>query len=343
MLFLLIAMRCTAAVQLHKLEPRLNRAGLFNGWCVRATAPEGSATSFIVGSFSSKSGSLSSHVCAVATTFGEKSATQVLLPGDAARLDVLERPGPRFEWKCAEIGFLEATPERVRAELAIDRVRASVDVETDGKGWNAEGWVGRFGRIVPCRYHVHALRAPCSLVVNDVSTPAIAHVESNYGSGFPSEWIWVQAASEETSLLAVGGLFKPFKNGYTWLVSYRSPEFDVDFRSTDLLKRPKVVGCDIRKASVRLDLETRQKGKRYRLEILATASPDSFFDDRLYVPTEAGSFSNDPGSAETFDAIAYVRAYRGTKKDKLELVSEAVIPAAALELGGNLLLQNLLP
>lgn len=269
------------------------------------------------------------------TKSGEaRRASQVILAGDAATLSVdtaADAVGPHFEWESQAHGWLKARPEQVAAEISVGETKVALAIGRD-ESWNAEGWVGRgLGWLLPCRYYVHALQAPCTIALDDgPSRAAIAHLESNYGRAFPSEWIWVQAADAVSSLLIVGGRFEPF-SGYTWLVALRTPDFDCDFRSTDFLSRPRVLSLEVRHASLRLDLQRRLKRRTCRLELLVSAPPDSFFADRLYVPTPKG-FADDPGSAETFDATVYARAYLDDK-----LVAETVIPDGALEFGGLLL------
>ncbi|KAJ1454105.1 hypothetical protein M885DRAFT_522250 [Pelagophyceae sp. CCMP2097] len=251
------------------------------------------------------------------------------------------------------------------------RARAQVDLPADGHdrmAWpqGPEGWLGRVGWVLPCRYDINTLGSTASVAVAvksaagaeekliEQSTTARAHVESNHGRAFPASWVWVQAADGVgRSLIAVGGRFKiGFLTVPTWIVAYRAPtlnpEDDWSFRTTDValtrctstrLSPPTAVGAE--EASLRLTLQKKRRFDMLRwksrrrqlvLELDVRADTLDFFQDRLNVPTPKG-FSTTPGCAEAFGAAATVRAYvvqGGTRR----LVDEATLSQAALEFGG---------
>lgn len=315
------------------LQPAPRRP-YFTGWCLRASDAT-TSTSIIVGCFSpAGSSTYSSHLAAVETRRkdGDCERRQKLL--DDATL-VIESG---FDWT-SSLGRLTVAPTAVSADLDVDGLSVSLRLRPDD-GWDAEGWVGRLGRFLPCRYNVLSLHAPCDLVVDGVkSAAAVAHVEGNCGASFPSEWVWLQAASNEASLLAVGGNFKllgPFGlRGYTWLLVYRSPKVRCDFRSTDLVSST-LKKQDIGLSTLVLVLEKRvARREKLRVEVRASAPPDTFFSDRLYVPTRDG-FSNDPGTAQSFQADVQIKVVSIVRRAETVL-DDTALSGAALEFGGDLL------
>lgn len=85
-----------------------------------------------------------------------------------------------------------------------------------------------YTNLLPCRYFVQSLE---SKAIYDVGTATqrskgqgVAHIETNYGSFFPSAWTWNQAiaAGQQFSLCMVGGEFDigPFAP-MTWCLCLR--------------------------------------------------------------------------------------------------------------------------
>ena len=142
----------------------------------------------------------------------------------------------------------------------------------------------------------------------------------------------------------------------TWVIGYRSPRFQWNFRTTDLDCVTSIVNYSQR--SLTLTAESRcgmwpiieyDVSKlmvhcmyvcmyvcttgRHRLEV-TIKSPEGSFGPPIYVPTHSG-FSCIPGCRESFTATANVKAY-DTSSAKIVLSEEYEIELAALEFGGNL-------
>ena len=246
--------------------------------------------------------------------------------------------------------------ESLSVDLRVDAARSK-------KSFDAEGWLGKrpYRWILPCRYHVWTLESPA--VVDGKS--AVAHVEYNCGSAFPKNWIWSQAHNVRgrSAFLLVGGDFLPdvarWGRGFsdngdkknekkkqqtkkkkrdqrrTWLLAFRSPVLgDMNFRTIDA--KTAAVDSTVDPAAGQLRLSLRNE--KHLVDVLITASPASFFADRLFVPTPRG-FSNDPGSKESFAATVQVKVYE-PKDDGFQsfrLVEARSFHNAALEFGGAFL------
>ena len=153
-------------------------------------------------------------------------------------------------------------------------------------------------------------------------------VVQNYGDFFPDAWTWVQGMSGDgaTQLVLTGGAFTIA--GVTtrqFILAYRSEGFQWDFRSINLDRISSVVNAC--QSNLRLTAKTLIGHKHLELKVSAA---NNTFSDPLYFPTASG-WSNNPGSVESYRAIAYVKLFdrRG------ELLEETVIYQTALEFGGS--------
>ena len=69
-----------------------------------------------------------------------------------------------------------------------------------------------------------------------VAGSGFAHFEANWGSTFPSGWIWAEGiADNQTQFTLTGGNFTiAGVTSHQWIVSVRTPAGDFDFRTIDL-------------------------------------------------------------------------------------------------------------
>jgi len=193
-----------------------------------------------------------------------------------------------------------------------------------------EGWVADLpSELLPCHYYVHSLASnvdyTLKLTEGQESSEGVGfgHMETNYGTAFPSAWIWAEGISPtgHEQLLLTSGKFPPVK---VQCIAYRSLQLAWDFRSADLDSFR--VSFDSTAGWIRV--VARRMFPERELLINMTAAPGSF-SDPLYVPTRSG-WRNSPGSVESYSARASVVAYQdGLKVEYLDL------PLAALEFGGS--------
>jgi hypothetical protein len=211
---------------------------------------------------------------------------------------------------------------------------------------------------------------PATVVASGVG--ALAHFEANWGSTFPSGWIWAQAIADEgTQLVLTGGNFTIA--GVTtpqWIVSLRAPQLPssnngtVDFRTIDLDLFDTRIDCE----GGAFDINASSSPLAMRLlpppppplsslspwsSLPSSAQPhhsriNSKDDERLMLRVSLraprpsfsaplfvpgrGGFSSSPGSIESYVALAEVTVAR--ERDGAVLLAQA-IPMAALEFGGT--------
>ena len=188
----------------------------------------------------------------------------------------------KFEWSSASCGRILISDNRITVDFTLpgshgESVSLQADL-SDHKPWGPcrkseqgpEGWLGKVGFVLPCRYFVqslgsrtsytlrrsrvpldrregkaapgvaageHAAREQWQRVDAHVSGRAWSHVETNYGAAFPTGWIYIQGTGGDgVSLLVTGGEFGigPF-SPLTYIVAVRGPGGQRwDFRTTDV-------------------------------------------------------------------------------------------------------------
>ena len=119
------------------------------------------------------------------------------------------------------------------------------------------------------------------------------------------------------------GCFQPT----SWVIGYRSPRFDWNFRTTDV----DVVKANVDYTARTLKLEAVSRSGTRKLEIEITA-PEGSFGSPIYVPTPSG-FSCIPGCRESFIATARIVAV-DLATDRMHIREEHEIELCALEFGG---------
>jgi len=119
------------------------------------------------------------------------------------------------------------------------------------------------------------------------------------------------------------GLLQPT----SWVIGYRSPRFDWNFRTTDF----DVVKAHVDYTSRKLELEAVSRNGNRRLWITMEA-PEGSFGSPIYVPTPRG-FSCIPGCRESFVATAKIVA-EDVSTTRMKIREEHTIELSALEFGG---------
>ena len=129
---------------LHPLQPRgppTRKRPHFDGWCIRASENEASA-SVIVGCFSRGRRRYDTHLVIVAQRTKEGGAwrtrvAQQFYDDNECSLTTTDE-GFRFT---APAGVLEASPSRLTTNFDLGSVQASISTGQEAP-WHPEGWLG---------------------------------------------------------------------------------------------------------------------------------------------------------------------------------------------------------
>lgn len=165
--------------------------------------------------------------------------------------------------------------------------------------WGPAGWV-TFLRWFPLQWFVYSLgsevRYKITLEQADGTPLVLAgsgslHMEKNWGRNFPKAYMWLQATSaDHSSHLAIAGGKMEFGPLFleTYLVGYRSPRYQVDFRLGQALNTE----FASRRSPCEGKYELMAQNNLYHLRVDSHAEPSSFFglstpDKNSYVPNHA--------------------------------------------------------
>ena len=178
--------------------------------------------------------------------------------------------------------------------------------------WNPEkpntaGPEGVFSLLpLPCHYYVQSLGSNATYEVFDRSKSTIvrrgtglAHMEANYGSFFPTSWIWSQTISDNVRLLLTGGKFLigPIVTD-SYIIAFRDRERSWNFHTTlhtDVVN----VNFDACAGTLSLVAHHRFSFSSSELRVNISADPTSF-SDPLYFPQRSVGFTNKPGCVESY-------------------------------------------
>jgi len=180
-------------------------------------------------------------------------------------------------------------------------------------------WVQSLGS--DAEYEYTLLGDPGSETINGVG---YAHLEKNWGAGFPMGWVWTQGIAEDNEAQFVMSTaevdFELFILN-AWIAAYRSPIVSWDF----IFTMPETVIYTERNACEGTFLfEITQPDRRLTFD--AFAPIDTFGD--VSTPSEDG-FAPETG-VESFSATVEVSAYEAES-----LVDQRVFHNAALEYGAG--------
>lgn len=274
-------------------------------------------------------------------------------------------------WSVKDVGYFKFNDEECSADFKLGGAHIKLSTKKR-KPWSKsniysagpEGWLG-YTALLPCHYFVHSVGSDCSYVMRlplknedfsdrrnapsatDLSQNNVearefvgsgyTHIEGNYGSFFPSGWVWSQAISpsNRASFSLTGGkfeigIFAPI----TFILYVRIGEKTKIFRTTGLDS----FTYDVDGIIGYTKIIAHSLSKRDRVEVIirpkSTIAKGSF-GPPLYIPT-ANGFRNNPGCIETYTADADVTCLELDEKT-LEYVekSHTSFPLTALEFGGS--------
>jgi len=244
-----------------------------------------------------------------------------------------------FEFAAPTLGTLLVNDSLATLDFDFGNLSVSANLSRrvpwdpkEPNGAGPEGWIGHISKVLPCNYFVQTLASEVVYSINEPEGETLgtgfAHSETNYGVDFPDAWVWAQAISVDgkSQLLLTGGAFVIAGiSTHTYVVAFRAPGREWNFRTTDLdIISPHANACN---ATLELIAETPLSHRRISLSILA---PQDSFSDPLFFPTATG-FSDKPGCVESYSATATVTTSVGGRD-----VQHHVFPLAALEFGGKM-------
>ncbi|PRP79166.1 hypothetical protein PROFUN_13116 [Planoprotostelium fungivorum] len=247
-----------------------------------------------------------------------------------------QTPARVFTWQADGVGLF--TNESIKLNMPEKNIRFTAEMtdpvywDTENPGEGPEGIVSYF----PLQQHwfVYSLRSQVKYVYNGPQGTMIgtgyAHQEKNWGSSFPSEWVWLHGISQDgNSQLVLSGGNVPIVGGlsvHAWLVGLRSEKYDLDFRPQDLptLFVPEVDACN---GKFKMDVTHLTQ----RLIIEVAAPVDTFVD--LAIPTANGFVKN--GCVESYSAKITVSVYSWGS-----LVDTIIFERSAIEFGAGYMCQN---
>lgn len=190
-----------------------------------------------------------------------------------------------------------------------------------------EGWAAMLPKdVLPCHYFIHTLASPVEYSLHGRrGLTGYLHMETNYGRGFPSAWIWAQASQGlEAQLVLTYAVFDdviPIA-----FLAYRSTAINVTLRSTDLDESLDIVKLIPNSSAI---LEGRNASVVIRVVF---AAPPESFSTPLYVPTRQGASQ---GAVESYQATARVTVLSRGDHAPEEVLEARVFHGAALEFGGR--------
>lgn len=245
-----------------------------------------------------------------------------------------------FEWTAPGFGTI--------TESGIDlAIPGQVEVRAEWQGgieWNSfflpvgpEGVLA--GLPLPLHWHVESLGSDARyeyLVQADghaATGSGYAHQEKNWGSAFPSAWVWSQGIDDDNEaqfVLGGGDVELGPTSMRAWLVGFRSPEIALDF---NYYTPGTVFQTTIDACAGTFTLEAADP--LHTLTVEATGPIGTF--GSVSIPTADG-FHTDAGG-ESFSSTVTVSAYRHDPLSGLlgagELVAVREFENAALEFGAD--------
>jgi len=327
----------------------------FEGWYTRVSTPQDGSFGLIVGSFVQPNDMEHSCYAAILSETGgvlkEYKAYPKSITVTKQGAPVTKQPDrvspPVFELFSSEGEFSMNVTQKsiaVSAKMDVDGKASTLEFDISGPheewgrdGEGPEGWAGRLP-FIGLHWYVFSLKSNAKYKFVDVDGSirqgtGVAHMEKNWGTNFPSAWIWAEGVDHTSGfkfalaggIAVIAGL--PVPNAY--LIGYRSKQLKMNFRPQDpALFRPKIDSCN----GV---FEIIASNFNQYVEIKITA-PNSTFS---YVngPTMRGFV---PESVESFSAEAVLSAYEFGIFGKGELIESYKLTNVALEFGGDYLCER---
>eukprot|EP00931_Biecheleriopsis_adriatica_P060248 TRINITY_DN36160_c0_g1_i1.p1 TRINITY_DN36160_c0_g1~~TRINITY_DN36160_c0_g1_i1.p1 ORF type:complete len:841 (-),score=136.83 TRINITY_DN36160_c0_g1_i1:23-2524(-) len=201
-------------------------------------------------------------------------------------------------------------------------------------GEGPEGWASKVP-FLGLHWFVYSLHSKVSYNLTTpelgrVSGQGSAHQEKNWGTAFPSSWIWGEAIEDKPGNLRLAFAGGPAPVGpvtlpNAYLVGFRSEKLDWNFHPQDpALFYPRIEAC-----RGRLELTAASANRLLKITVQADPAPGKGFFN-VGGPTMEG-FKAD--SVESYLANIKVEAYSGPLHDHLEEVVE--FRTGAIEFGGG--------
>jgi hypothetical protein len=248
--------------------------------------------------------------------------------------------GSTFYWEAEGIGHLSQDeidikiPGSVSIYSSIEK-RLPWQFEKDRLG--PEGMILRFP-FVPAHWFVHSLgsKASYELTYKDsnnedvsVTSNGYLHQEKNWGTAFPTGWIWSQGIGKhnQTQYALAGGFVKMpmIKKFKSWLIGIRGKKIRWDFRKSRITTKFKSVIDPCHGT-----FEITARDSKHYVKILAQAPLNTF--GSVSIPTVNGFKAN--GGVESFSAKVEIKAY--LRKHKRKILKEVLhFNNAALEFGAG--------
>ena len=276
-------------------------------------------------------------------------------------------------WSVKDVGYFKFNNEECSADFKLGGAHIKLSTK-NRKPWSKsniysagpEGWLG-YTALLPCHYFVHSVGSDCNYVIRlpsksrsedtsgsrnppsandfkkgsaetrEIIGSGYTHIEGNYGSFFPSGWVWSQAISpsNKASFSLTGGkfeigIFAPI----TFILFVRIGEKTKIFRTTGL----DAFLYDVDGIVGYTRIIAHSFSKRDRVEVIIrpkSSIAKGSFGTPLYIPT-ANGFSNNPGCIETYTADADVTCSElDGETSEYVVKSRTSFPLTALEFGGS--------
>ena len=333
----------------------------FQGWLVRMVDHEQSSSFvLIIGSFSpANSGIYEDHYifCGSNNKFGNHF-TETFPPCDKVTINGIKQSNSKnfpksgsslnITWAADGVGFFKFNENNCQLNFRFNDIHIKANIFGRTEWWNSknhleigpEGLLG-YTSLLPCHYFVHTVGSPGTYSIQyskfrRIEGRGYAHIEGNYGTYFPSSWIWSQGISKDNnaSISVAGGRFVIGNiSPLNWVIYIRLPTRRLVFRTVQLDK----VIYSVNSPSGRIDLLATSIFGNTRAKISITTPENTLhtFSPPLYTPPARG-FSNIPGCREHYRAVANVTCYDYDVETGSYQIKESVIfPLTALEFGGE--------
>jgi hypothetical protein len=250
---------------------------------------------------------------------------------------------PNFRWDAGELGYHETIGDSTVMNFTVGG--ASFYAETisatpwtsDGSGFGPAGPLDSLP--LPLHWFVYSLSstvASLSFSSGERTVSASggrAHMEKNWGNGFPDKWVWAEAMDcidSGTAFAFSGGDLalwgKALSINSSHLAGYRSRNKQLAWSFTPVDSR---LNATIDACSGLFSFDLHHNVLPHRLSVSITAPPSSL-RTCLCGPTPRG-FA--PMSTESFLATAHITAYIRIF-DREEVLDRVIMEHAALEFGG---------
>lgn len=332
----------------------------FEGWYTRVTSADSSASyGLIVGHYPEQKYNNSAYAAILYQQADLKRALvefrtypeSLSVSGKDGR-QILQNPTdeaePNFAISASDSSFTMKTEgENTHISASIAQASGVVSLEFiisgpsnfwGQKGEGPEGWASKIP-FIGLHWFVYSLSSPAKYRLQFPngkveSGNGWAHMEKNWGTSFPSGWIWAEGMELQNgkprSIFAVAGgvaIIAGADVPNQYLIGYRSPLLNWNFRPQD----PSVFTTERNPCNGTFSLKARSPTQF--IEILISAPTNSF--GSVSGPTKAGFIVD---SVESFSATATISAYRANPLNPFSpgtLVERKEFQDVALEFGGN--------